>query len=88
MCIRDSIQAGGFGEHRFTTVTYDRCTSEYPGSHKNYAPAPITAQREHLSAADPVGDRYLQVILPPGAQIRLDLTMARYVSSPNYGLPW
>jgi len=82
------IQAGGFGEHRFTTVTYDRCTSEYPGSHKNYAPAPITAQREHLSAADPVGDRYLQVILPPGAQIRLDLTMARYVSSPNYGLPW
>ena len=82
------VQAGGFGEHRFTTIAYDRCTSEYPGSHKTYAPAPITRQAEQLSATDPAGDRYVQVILPPGTQITLELTTVRYASQPNYDMPW
>ena len=82
------IQAGGFGEHRFTAIAYDRCTSDYPGSHKSYAPAPITVQTQQMPAADPAGDRYLQVILPPGTEITLDLTTARYVNPPDYRLPW
>lgn len=82
------IQAGGFGEHRFTAVTYDVRTSEYPGSHKSYAPSPITVRTETVQAALPTGDRYLQVVLPPSTQITLDLATARYVNPPDYGLPW
>lgn len=82
------IQAGGFGEHRFTAVTYDARTSEYPGSHKAYAPASITTDTVTQPLPTPTGDRYLQVVLPPGTQITLDLAMMRYVNAPDYRTPW
>ncbi len=78
------IQAGGFGEHRFEAVTYDVSTSEYPGSHKSYAPPPVTTRSERVDLAD----RHLQVTLPPGTQITLELDVKRYVNQPSYDLPW
>ncbi|MEZ4733928.1 MAG: hypothetical protein R3E79_43100 [Caldilineaceae bacterium] len=78
------IQAGGFGEHRFTTVTYDICTSDYPGSHKRYAPPPVSTRHESI----PLNDRYLGVTLPPGTQITLEFAMDHYVNQPSYTLPW
>jgi hypothetical protein len=82
------LQAGGFGEHRFAGVTYDRCTSEYPGSHKNYAPSPIDVCTEQMQSSSTTGDRYLQVTLPPGTQITLDLITTPYIGQPDYTLPW
>ncbi|MEZ4860833.1 MAG: hypothetical protein R3C14_05975 [Caldilineaceae bacterium] len=78
------IQAGGFGEHRFTAATYDRRTSDYPGSHKEYAPPPLATTTETIA----INETHLQVTLPPGTQITLSLEMARYVNSPSYALPW
>ncbi|MCB0183515.1 MAG: hypothetical protein KDE31_04585, partial [Caldilineaceae bacterium] len=77
------VQAGGFGEHRFTTVTYDRRTSEYPGSHKRYAPPPVETEQASMA----VNDARLQVRLPPATQIQLDLATARYVNQPSYQQP-
>ncbi|MEZ4674014.1 MAG: hypothetical protein R2932_07185 [Caldilineaceae bacterium] len=73
------VQAGGFGEHRFEAVTYDLRTSDYPGSHKRYAPPPLTARSETIE----IRDNVLQVQLPPGSQITLDLATARYVNQPR-----
>jgi len=77
------VQAGGFGEHRFEAVTYDVCTSDYPGSNKTYAPPPITTRSETVDLAD----RHLLVMLPPGTQITLTLAVKRYVNQPTYDLP-
>ncbi len=78
------VQAGGFGEHRFEAVTYDVCTSDYPGSNKTYAPPPVATRTETLALTDP----HLLVILPPGTQITLALAVKRYVNQPTYDLPW
>ncbi|MBX3012043.1 MAG: hypothetical protein KF832_11080 [Caldilineaceae bacterium] len=78
------VQAGGFGEHRFETATYDVRTSDYPGTQKAYAPPPLVTKTETV----PVNDRYVQIVLPPSTQIKLDLATARYVNQPSYALPW
>ena len=78
------VQAGGFGEHRFETVTYDVCTSDYPGSNKTYAPPPVTTRSETADLAA----RHLLVVLPPGTQITLELAVKRYINQPTYDLPW
>lgn len=78
------VLAGGFGEHRFDTVTYDVFTSDYPGSQKQYAPPPITTEERAVV----VGDNRLQVKLPPGTEITLDMGMSRYVNQPSYRQPF
>ena len=35
-----------------------------------------------------VNDRCLSVRLLPGAQVRLELGMERFVNKPSYALPW
>lgn len=78
------IQAGGFGEHQFLSVDYEHRTSDYPGVQKSYSAPPVTSSPETLA----IDDRYLQVVLPPATEIRLDLRMERYVNTPAYDLPW
>lgn len=78
------VQAGGFGEHRFESVAYDVCVSEYPGSHHSYAPLPIQTIRESTA----VGEKAIQVLLPPATSITLDLGLSRYVNEASYALPW
>ena len=78
------IQAGGFGEHRFTTAAYEERTSDYPGSQKRYA-APQLATAPTTVAVDAPT---VQVELPPAMMIRLELGMKRFVNDPSYALPW
>ena len=78
------IQAGGFGEHRFTTAAYEERTSDYPGSQKRYA-APQLATVPTTVAVD---TSTVQVELPPAMMIRLELGMKRFVNDPSYALPW
>ena len=79
-----TIQAGTLGEHRFTTVSYDRLTSEYPGEVAAYAaPQAESETTEHI-----ISDVYFKVELPPGTQIHLDIGLQRCVNDPSYRLPW
>jgi hypothetical protein len=75
------IQAGGFGEHRFDEVTYTKRTSDYPGSHKSYAAPPLETTMESVD----VGDRVMEIELPPSTRITLEMKMSRYVNQPAYG---
>jgi hypothetical protein len=75
------LQAGGFGEHRFDEVTYTKRTSDYPGSHKSYAAPPLETTMESVD----VGDRVMEIELPPSTRITLEMKMSRYVNQPTYG---
>jgi hypothetical protein len=77
------IQAGAFGEHQITAVTYDRRTSDYPGEQASYT-APTLEQKQQTET---VADKFLHVQLPPATQVTLTLTMARYTNQPSYELP-
>jgi hypothetical protein len=78
------VQAGGFGEHRFTTATYDQRTSDYPGSQKRYAAPTLTTEPVTVT----VDATRLTVELPPATTIHLELGMVRFVNDPTYALPW
>ncbi len=57
------IQAGAYGEHRFTQVNADGTTIDVNGKH-------------------------LEVVLPAGTGIRLELGTQRYVHPPTLAWPW
>ena len=82
------LQAGAFGEHRFTEVGFETRTSAWPGDLGGYAgtysPEPITRQSRRLE----IDDGRLQVELPPATEIRLDLATQRYVNDPSYAAPF
>ncbi|MEU0806861.1 hypothetical protein [Streptomyces sp. NPDC005970] len=65
------VQAGGFGEHRIDRALVDAAAPGYPGDPRSYtAPDPAT------STVDlPVGGPRLEVELPPGHRVRLDLRL-------------
>lgn len=78
------IQAGGFGEHRFTDVGYARLTSDYPGAGTTYAAPPIKTAPAQMT----VNGSLLTINMDPGSQIRLRLGMERFVNAPSYSQPW
>ncbi|MCZ6677552.1 MAG: hypothetical protein O7E52_09900 [Candidatus Poribacteria bacterium] len=78
------VQAGAFGEHRFTDAQYTGRTSEYPGEIGTYAAPPPEQENRRAS----VQDVRFQVVLPPGTEITLDLGTARFVNRPSVTLPW
>lgn len=78
------VQAGTFGEHRFTDVTYSVRTSEYPGPIGAYAAPDVQLDTQTTQ----VQDARLRVHLPPGTEITLDLGTQRFVNPPSYRLPW
>jgi hypothetical protein len=78
------VQAGTLGEHRFTNLSHDTLTSEYPSSVGSYA-APVLATSESSVTID---DVCFEVKLPPGTQIRLDVGIERCVNQPSYAFPW
>lgn len=77
------LQAGGFGEHRFTNASYQVRTSDYPGLQKRYAAPPVTTTAE----TQVINHKTLTVELPPATTITLELGLARYVNDPSYALP-
>jgi hypothetical protein len=82
------LQAGTFGEHAFTGVSWQGRTSEWPGDMGGYAGTyhapPVTLEERRLQ----LEDGRLQIDLPAGMEIRLDLGTQRYVNEPSYRLPW
>jgi hypothetical protein len=82
------LQAGAFGEHRFGRVQYHARTSVWPGDLGGYAGsyAPPPLQTEERRAE--INDKRLEVELPPGMEIVLDLETQRYVNEPSHGGPF
>jgi len=82
------LQAGAFGEHRFTKAAYESRTSVWPGDLGGYAGTyhaePIARQSRTLA----LENGRLQVDLPAGTEIRLDLDTQRYVNDPSYATPF
>lgn len=78
------VQAGAFGEHRFTEARYTARTSEYPGTIGEYAAPSLSTTTRTVS----VQDVRFQVRLPAGMEITLDLGTERFVNQPSSALPW
>jgi hypothetical protein len=79
------IQAGGLGEHEFITARFAARVSPWPGEVGTYMAPDVQTEQQEV----PVGDRYLQVNLPPASQITLDLRMRRMAHPPSYQYtPW
>jgi hypothetical protein len=66
------VQVGAFGEHRITRAVVTAAETAYPGDLTSYvAPDAAVVSREVE-----VGGSRIEVVLPPGRRIRLDLHLA------------
>ena len=70
------VQAGAFGEHEFTEVTF-REQSEDNNREK--------VLKERII---PINKKFFTVELPPATSIQLDIGIRRYVNKPGYAFPW
>lgn len=66
------VQAGAFGEHRFTSVTFEERLSD----------------GRSVQRAEALNGIYAAVQLQPGSGIRMKLGMNRFVHDPSFRLPW
>ncbi|WP_199620910.1 hypothetical protein [Paenibacillus alkalitolerans] len=78
------IQAGAFGEHRFTDVKYRIQDGERP---IEAVPADMTAF-DTVERTERVNGKWLRVKMHPQSQITLDLGMKRFVNDPSYAQPF
>lgn len=69
------IQAGAFGEHSFTTLSYQ----DQKSNGEN--------QSKELKKVE-INQSYFVVDLPPGTSIRMNIGMHRFVNKPSYAFPW
>jgi hypothetical protein len=65
------VQAGSFGTDRIDEATVSTASGEYPGPPPAYTSAPRTPGSRTVV----VGSNRLEVTMPPGRQIRLDLRL-------------
>ena len=79
------VQAGAFGEHRFTAV---RFREERRAGPVRDPRAWMRAARAYTDRTAPVDGTYFAVRLPPATRIRLDVGLRRYVNRPTYAFPW
>ncbi len=70
------LQAGAFGEHTFTTLSYQ----EQKGNEDENQ----TKESQKVEINQP----YFIVELPPATSIRLNIGMGRFVNKPSYAFPW
>ncbi|MBX2921687.1 MAG: hypothetical protein KF746_05775 [Chitinophagaceae bacterium] len=68
------LQAGAFGEHAFSSVSYQR-----QKENENNEPEVVKSD---------VNSAYFVVALPPSTSIKLDIGMRRFVHQPSYAFPW
>ena len=74
------IQAGAFGEHSFTTISYQEQKGNDKENNKaNQSKEPVKAE---------VNNTYLVVDLQPGSSIKLNIGLKRFVNKPSYAFPW
>ena len=79
------VQAGAFGEHRFTDVRFQDSSRE--GLEKN----PYTWMRQEKKSIENVclvNGKYFAIQLPPATSIRVVANMKRFVNQPSYAFPW
>ena len=81
------IQAGAFGEHRFTRATYKHRTSTWPGELGGYAGTYSAPHMKTEQRTVDLPNGHCSVELPPGTEIRLDLATERHVNKPSYATP-
>ncbi|MBM7564197.1 hypothetical protein [Paenibacillus sacheonensis] len=74
------VQGGTFGEHRIESASV---LDEADGTTADTAGGAVAG-----ADAVEVGSKWLQVELPPGTSIRLELAMTRYANKPTYDGPW
>lgn len=67
------IQAGGFGTERIDRATVTTATGDYPGPAPAYLSPPLRAGTDTIV----VDGNHLEVVLPPGRTIRLELELTR-----------
>ena len=79
------VQAGAFGEHRFTVVRY---REERRAASERDPRAWMRGERVHTDRTVPVDGTYFAVRLPPATRIRLDVGLRRFVNRPTYAFPW
>lgn len=82
---RVSVQAGAFGEHKFTEARYqeeDRDAIRQNPS--KWLREPPTPDDKTL----PIDSKHVNVNLPPSTSVRLTLGMRRFVNRPSYAFPW
>lgn len=88
------VQAGAFGEHQFTEVTYTVFGA--PADDGSKLGASTTLEKLPDGLFNPtaslesmvVNDKWLLVELAPGCQTTLELGMKRYANVPSYLEPW
>jgi len=69
------IQAGAFGEHTFTTVSFEAGKGK-EGNNLN--------EIKEVK----INQSYFVIDLPPGRSIRMNIGMNRFVNKPSYAFPW
>ncbi|MEQ9437669.1 MAG: hypothetical protein RIG62_01430 [Cyclobacteriaceae bacterium] len=70
------VQAGAFGEHAFTTLSYEAQNQDAEG------------KQETSKSQTQINQKYFMVVLPPATSIRLDIGTQRFVNQPTYAFPW
>ena len=70
------VQAGAFGEHEFTEVTFRE-------QHKDGSGNKVLSDKKVT-----VNKKYFAVELPPSTSVKLDMEMRRHVNKPSYAFPW
>lgn len=68
------LQAGAFGEHLFTNVSYQKNNENADGNLKKVESG--------------INNTYFVVELPPSTSIKLNIGLRRFVNKPSYAFPW
>lgn len=70
------VQAGAYGEHDFTEVSFDEQLKDKEGK--------IISTKKVV----PINKKYFSVVLPPATSIKLNIGTRRFVNQPTYAFPW
>ena len=79
------IQAGAYGEHAFTQVSWRQQDHE---ALKRHAGIWLREEIGYAEKKASVDGKHIAVRLPPGAGIRLGLAIKRFSHRPSYAQPW
>ena len=79
------VQAGAFGEHSFTDVSFDETTYSYDGVNPGLR---TRAEQTTDCASTTVNGKHFTVELPPMTSVRLECGLDRFSNNPSYAFPW
>ena len=79
------VQAGAFGEHKFTNVKFVEHNND---ALDRNAGAWLRESTDPTARAVPADSKHFAVQLPPFASVRMEAGMERFVNKPTYAFPW